>query len=190
MSNNWGNFKVLCGWSGCGHPACVRLKVAEIAGSEVGREGSGRRQAEHPWKPSCFACPRAKLYPFSASASRKRPHVRWSPPPPIGSESKECRPGGPGALSVRASTWQYGMLALLVLGRQWKWLPGLIRRKPTKGLASQYSGKGAGRGVWIPRVLGPLLTLWVTVNLLPDGSPQFCHLTSGDTTPYPACFTN
>lgn len=112
------------------------------------------------------------------------------PPTSVGSESKECRPGGPGALSVRASTWQYGMLALLVLGRQWKWLPGLIRRKPTKGLASQYSGKGAGRGVWIPRVLGPLLTLWVTVNLLPDGSPQFCHLTSGDTTPYPACFTN
>lgn len=112
------------------------------------------------------------------------------PPTSVGSESKECRPGGPGALSVRASTWQYGMLALLVLGRQWKWLPGLIRRKPTQGLASQYSGKGAGRGVWIPRVLGPLLTLWVTVNLLPDGSPQFCHLTSGDTTPYPACFTN
>lgn len=176
---------MLCGWSGCGHPACVRLKVAEIAGLEVGREGSGGRQAEHPWKPSCSACPRAKLYPFSASASRKSLMSDGAPPSP-GSESKECRPGGPGALSVRASTWQYGMLALLVLGRQWKWLPGLIRRKPTKGLASQ----GPGCGVWIPRVLGPLLMLWVTVNLLPDGSPQFCHLTSGDTTPYPACFTD
>lgn len=115
-----------------------------------------------------------------------RASCQMEPPPSPGSESKECRPGGPGALSVRASTWQYGMLALLVLGRQWKWLPGLIRRKPTKGLASQ----GPGCGVWIPRVLGPLLMLWVTVNLLPDGSPQFCHLTSGDTTPYPACFTD
>lgn len=67
-------------------------------------------------------------------------------PHPLRSENKECRPGGPGALSVRASTWQYGMLALLVLGRQWKWLPGLIRRKPTKGLASQYSGKGLAVG--------------------------------------------
>lgn len=46
MSKNWVNFKVLCGWSGCGHPACVRLKVAEIAGLEVGREGSGEQRVQ------------------------------------------------------------------------------------------------------------------------------------------------
>lgn len=38
------------------------------------------------------------------------------------------------------------MLALLVSGRQEKWLLGLILEKPTKGLASQYTGKGPGRG--------------------------------------------
>lgn len=98
------------------------------------------------------------LFFLSASASRKRPHCQREPPPPppAESESKERRPGGSRALSVRASAC---VLALLVLGRQWKWLPGLFLGKPTRGLASQYSGKGPGRKLWIPRVLGLLLTL-------------------------------
>lgn len=49
MSKTWVNFKVLCGWSGCGHPVCVRLKVAEIAGLGVGRErGGGRHRQSVP----------------------------------------------------------------------------------------------------------------------------------------------
>lgn len=49
VSKTWVNFKVLCGWSGCGHPVCVRLKVAEIAGLGVGRErGGGRHRHSVP----------------------------------------------------------------------------------------------------------------------------------------------
>lgn len=76
VSKNWVNFKVLCGWSGCGHPACVRLKVAEIAGLGVGREREEWRetQAEHSLEAILLCLPWAKLCPFSASASRKSPH--------------------------------------------------------------------------------------------------------------------
>lgn len=40
-------------------------------------EGDTGRASLKPSDP-CSACPRAKLYPFSASTSRKRPHLRWS----------------------------------------------------------------------------------------------------------------
>lgn len=161
MSKTWVNFKVLCGWSGCGHPVCVRLKVAEIAGLGVGRErGGGRHRQSVPGSHLALPAqgPSSILslclsFQEEASLSDGGPPP---PPPPAESESKERRPGGSRALSVRASAF---VLALLVLGRQWKWLPGLFLGKPTRGLASQYSGKGPGRKLWIPRVLGLLLTL-------------------------------
>lgn len=56
VSKSWVNFKVLCGWRGCGPPACVRLKVAEIAGLEVGRGGWGETQAEHPGSHGPLLC--------------------------------------------------------------------------------------------------------------------------------------
>lgn len=156
---------------------CVRLKVAEIAGLGVGRVGGGGRRAEQPWKPSCSACPTLSLTQLPGRGLA----VRWSPWQ--GVRARSTGQEGPGALSVRSSTWQDGMLALPVLGRQWKRLPGIILGKPTKGLASQYSGGGPWpwgletKGTWF--AAGPL----GDCKLLPDGSPQFCHLTSGDTNP-------
>lgn len=145
MSKTWVNFKVLCGWSGCGHPVCVRLKVAEIAGLGVGREwGGGRHRQRVPG--SHLALPAlgpSSILSLCLSFQEEASLSDGAPPPPTGSESKERRPGGSRALSVRASAC---LLALLVLGRQWKWLPGLFLGKPTRGLASQYSGKGPGGG--------------------------------------------
>lgn len=165
MSKNWVNFKVLCGWSGCGHPACVRLKVAERAGLGVGRgrgvEGDPGRASR---KPSCSACPWAKLYPFSASASRKRPHFRWRPLKGVRARSAgQEGPGGTECERLHPAVWHVGTTG--VGQTVWKRLPGLILWKPTKGLASQHSGKG---GPW-PRGLDTKGT-WSVSDPLSDPS--------------------
>lgn len=147
MSKTWVNFKVLCGWSGCGHPACVRLKVAEIAGLGVGREGGGGRHRQSiPGSHLALPVLGGQALPFLCLSFQEEASHQMEHPPthtPQGVRAWSAGQEGPGALSVRASAC---MLALLVLGRQWKWLPGLFLGKSTRGLASQYSGKGLGRG--------------------------------------------
>lgn len=92
MSKTWVNFKVLCGWSGCGHPVCVRLKVAEIAGLGVGRErGGGRHRQSVPG--SHLALPAqgpssilSLCLSFQEEASLSDGAPTPTPPPPAESE--------------------------------------------------------------------------------------------------------
>lgn len=74
---------MLCGWSGCGHPACVRLKVAETAGLEVGREGSGRHRQSIPGSYQTLALP--ALGPSSTLLSlRFQEEASSQMEPPVG----------------------------------------------------------------------------------------------------------
>lgn len=151
VSKNWVNFKVLCGWSGCGHPACVRLKVAEIAGLGVGREREEWRetQAEHSLEAILLCLPSGQALPFLCLSFQKEPSqgVRaWS----AGQE-------GPGALSVRTSTWHVGTTGV---GQT----VGVASRSHSEeahtgtGISVQWEGSWPW-GVCIPRVLGLQLTL-------------------------------
>lgn len=85
---------MLCGWSGCGHPACVRLKVAETAGLEVGREGSGRHRQSIPGSYQTLALP--ALGPSSTLLSlRFQEEASSQMEPPGGNEGREYRSGEP-----------------------------------------------------------------------------------------------
>lgn len=91
------------GWSGCGHPACVRLKV--------GRGRQQETQAEHPWKlpDPCSACPRAKLCPSQLQLPGRGLISDGAPWGVM--RAKSTGQENPGALSVRGlnqAVWHVG----------------------------------------------------------------------------------
>lgn len=102
---------MLCGWSGCGHPACVRLKVAETVGLEVGREGSGRHRQSIPGSYQTLALPAPG--PSSTLLSLSFQEEASSQMEPSWGEMRAKSTGqeNPGALSVRGlnrAVWHVG----------------------------------------------------------------------------------
>lgn len=154
---------MLCGWNGCGHPACVRLKVAETAGLEVGREGSGRHRQSIPGSHQTLALPAPGPSSTLLSLSFQEEASSQMEPPWGEMRAKSTGQENPGALSVRGlnrAVWHVGTTGVgQTVDRSD--FQGLILGKSTKGVASQYTGKDPGQGVWMPMVLCLLLPLWM-----------------------------